>query len=218
METRASERRLLSRRLHPVVAVLIVAATALAILLGVDYASDSWGGRLDRAVGGWLVAHLGRHPEPVHRLTELGGPVSIVVATLLLVIALVLLGRPRAAVLAAVAPVVAGTVTEWILKPLVDRAGVGQSFPSGHTTGFGAVAFVVVVLAWDLRPRRLPWSIQVAVSLAALGLIAGVSAALVAGGYHYATDTLGGVCVALVSVLTLALGIDAVADRRTTRC
>ncbi len=75
--------------------------------------------------------------------------------------------------------------------------------------------FVVMVVALDQRPRGLPPAIQVAVCGAALALAGCVAVALIAAGYHVRTDVIGGVCVALGTVLTMALVIDWVADRRS---
>lgn len=212
--TQPRGRRLVSRQLRPALFALIVLAVALVAVLGVAYAGSSSPGRIDRAVDGRLIAHFGDRVGLVRGLADLGDPVPVVVATVLLVIGLVLLGRPRAALLAAGAPTVATVLTDWLLKPLIDRTHAGgTSFPSGHATGFCVVVFVVIAVVLDQTPPRLPVWLQVLVSLGAVGLALCVMAALAAAQYHYATDTLGGAGVALVSVLTLCLAIDWWADR-----
>jgi undecaprenyl-diphosphatase len=116
-------------------------------------------------------------------------------------------------VLAAVAPAVAGGLTDLVLKPLIDRhIGHGLSFPSGHTTGAFAVAITAAVLLLEGRGIRNP--LRVALTVLSLGLAACVAAAVVALGVHYTTDTIGGFCVALGVVLALALVIDEIAERR----
>jgi membrane-associated phospholipid phosphatase len=214
--TETLERRLVARRLYPVVVGIILAAGAIAAGLGVDYTEGSWAERIDRAVDGPVVARYGDrgHQRLVHGLAYLGSTAPILLATSALVIAMLALGRLRAAVFAVLGPSFAILITDAVLKPWVDRIQPGQAYPSGHATAFCAVAFVVVVLALDQRPRRLPRSVQVIVCGGALMLVGCVIVGLVAAQYHVATDTIGGLCVALVTVLTLALVIDGIADRR----
>jgi membrane-associated phospholipid phosphatase len=213
--TEALDRRLVSRRLRPAVASVIVLAAGFAAALGLRYAGGSSAGRVDRAIDASLVGRLGKHGRLVQLLADLGDPVPILIGTLLLVILLILLARPRGALLAATAPTLASAITVLIGKPLVDRRhGGGLAFPSGHATAFCAVAFVVTVVALDQRRPRLPRPLQAGVAAVALGLATCVAAALVAAQYHYATDTWGGACVALGTVLTVSLAIDWWADRR----
>ncbi|MCW2645369.1 MAG: hypothetical protein JWP07_1478 [Pseudonocardiales bacterium] len=213
--TESLERRLVSRRLYPALAAGILAAAAIGTGLGVDYTAGSWAERIDAAVDGRLIARFGRQVGLVRGVADLGGPAVVLLAVSALVVAMLALGRLRGALLAVMAPAVATLITEVILKPLVGRIHLGQAYPSGHATGFCSVAFVVVVLALDQRPRRLPRPVQTVVCGAALALVGCVCVALVAAQYHFATDTIGGVCVALVTVLTVAVVIDEVADRRT---
>jgi membrane-associated phospholipid phosphatase len=122
-------------------------------------------------------------------------------------------GRPRAALLAAIGPALAAAITEWVLKPLIGRTLSGAySFPSGHTTGIFAVAFVVVVAMLDRAPPRPRALVALVVSVLSLVVAAGVAAALVADHYHYATDTVGGAGVALATVAIVGLGIDLTFD------
>jgi membrane-associated phospholipid phosphatase len=213
--TEALERRLVARRMYPGVVAGILAAAAVATGLGVDYTTGSWAERIDVAVDGRVIARFGGDVGLVRGVADLGGPVPVLLAVSALVIAMLGLGRLRGALLAVMAPAVASLITEAILKPLVGRIHLGQAYPSGHATGICSVAFVVVVLALDQQPRRLPRPVQTIVFGGALVLVGCVSVALVAAQYHVATDTIGGVCVALVTVLTLAVVIDEVADRRT---
>jgi hypothetical protein len=211
------ERRLVARRLYPVVVGTIVFAVAIATGLGVDYSAGSWAERIDRAADGRLIDRLGGHVGLLRGLSDLGGVAPVLLATSALVIVMLTLGRMRGVLLAVVGPSVAIVMTDGILKPLVGRIHPGQAYPSGHATAFCAVAFVVVVLTLDQRPRRLSRAVQVIVCGAELGLVGGVSVALVAAQYHFASDVVGGVCVALATVLTSALVIDWFADRCTSR-
>jgi membrane-associated phospholipid phosphatase len=215
--TAGPQRRLLSRRLRPALGCLVVAGIALITVLGFGVAGTSTPatpGRFDRAVDGWLIAHFDHDVGLVHALADFGNAVPMIVTVLVLAGALRWLGRPLGALLAVGAPAVAIAVTEWILKPVSRAHGSGPSFPSGHATVFCAVVFVVIVVVVDQSPPRLTRSIQAVVVLAAAGLAGCVMAALVAAQYHYATDVLGGACVALVVVLGLAFMIDWCADSR----
>jgi membrane-associated phospholipid phosphatase len=208
-------RPLMSPRLrHGAIAVACASATITAVL-GVWYAGDSSPGRLDRAVDARLTAGLGEHHELADTLVSIGSPIAVTVMTVLLVAALLFLRWPRAALLAALGPSVASAITEWVLKPLFGRTqGGALAYPSGHTTGIFAVALVVLVLMLDRTPQRLPVSARLVISTGAVAIAAAVAIASVVAGDHYATDTVGGACVAIASVLGLSLIVDALADRR----
>jgi undecaprenyl-diphosphatase len=106
----------------------------------------------------------------------------------------------------------AGGVTDYVLKPLIDRhIGFSYAFPSGHTTGAFAVAVCAVILLLD--SNELHPLVRVALGLIGLGLAAGVAAAVIGLGYHYTTDTIGGFCVAVGVVLALAMLIDLAVER-----
>ena len=191
---------------------------AITAVLGAWYAGGSYAGGVDRAVDPRLTSKLSGHHQLTDAVVNIGSPVAVAVLTVLLLLTLLYLRRPRAALLAALAPPVASAITEWVLKPLVERnRGGSWSYPSGHTTGVFAVAVVVVVLMLDRMPPRLPVAVRLAVSAGALAVATGVALASVASGNHYATDTLGGACVAGATVLILSLIVDAVADARASR-
>ena len=210
-------RRLLPRQLRAAAIGVALAASAVTAILGAHFANVSLAGPIDRALDGRLVDRLAGHQQLVDRLASLGNSQVIIVVTLMMVIALLVLHRPRGALLAALAPAVAGGVTEFLLKPLVGRTYKGElAFPSGHTAGVFAVAFVVIMLVFDPKPPRLPVAVQFALSFVMLALATGVAAALIAARYHYATDTVGGACVALAAVLSLSVAADAVADALTS--
>ncbi len=116
---------------------------------------------------------------------------------------LLLRRRVRDALLAVAAPVFSGVLTQWVLKPLVDRPLDGElAFPSGHATGAWALATVgVILLLRSASPRRLRWAdCGVVLALAAV-----ISVALVAAQYHFVTDVIGGAAVGVgVSCLLAA--------------
>ncbi|MGH3782901.1 MAG: phosphatase PAP2 family protein [Pseudonocardiaceae bacterium] len=82
--------------------------------------------------------------------------------------------------------------------------------PSGHTTALSSVA-IAILLTGAQRPRN--FGLRLVASLAAVVVAAGTAIALVARHVHYATDTVAGCCVALATVLAVALALDFVAPR-----
>jgi membrane-associated phospholipid phosphatase len=207
-------RPLMSSRVRRWAIAIACASATITAVLGAWYTGGSSAGRLDRAVDPRLTAGLGEHRELTEALVNIGSPIAVTVMTALLVAALLFLRRPRAALLAALGPAVACAITEWVIKPLVERTRGGTlSYPSGHTTGIFAVTLVVVILMLDRTPERLPLIARLVISTGALAIATVVAIASVAAGDHYATDAIGGACVALATVLGLSLVVDAVADR-----
>jgi hypothetical protein len=197
-----------------VIAVLVAAgAIALVAILGAHYSDTSQPGRFDRRIDHYLHGLLVDHHRLLEDVADLGGPVAITIVAVVLAAVLFLAGRPRAALLAVVAPALAAAITEWLLKPLIGRTlGGFYSFPSGHTTGIFAVAFVVVVAMLDRSAPRPRAAVALIVCVLSLAIAACVAAALVADHYHYATDTVGGAGVALATVAIVGLGIDLTFD------
>ncbi len=146
---------------------------------------------------------------------DLGDPVPIAVVLLLAALAYLVRGV-RGLALVLVGPPAAMIATSLVLKPLIDRTHRGGlAFPSGHTTAVAStsVAAGVLLLGWVAVPFALRWI----GSLGLLLLVVAVGTSLVGRGYHYPTDTVGGVGVALAVVLVSALLIDAVADLASQR-
>lgn len=206
-------RPLLARRrlIGSIVAVAVVATA----ILGVRYGGMLLPGRIDVAIDVRVDRHLGAQRGTLQHLVALVNPVTVGVACSAMCILFVALGRRRLAALAVLGPATTVALVDYILKPLFERRFHGSlSFPSGHTAIAVAIAVVVIVALFG--PSRPPWPIVVR-ALAATAATVGaaiVATALVGGGYHYATDTMGGLCVAVASVLSVALLIDAVAGRR----
>jgi undecaprenyl-diphosphatase len=121
----------------------------------------------------------------------------------------------RLAALAALAPAVATVLTEYVVKPIVDRRFVavyfrsrgGSFYPSGHEAGVASLTTVAVIAVAALTVSRL-WR-AVAVSVAAL-VDAAAAIGLVGNHYHYATDTIAAVALSVATVLACALLIDRV--------
>ncbi|MGJ0389083.1 phosphatase PAP2 family protein [Microbacterium sp. CGR1] len=128
-----------------------------------------------------------------------GGWVAIILVPLLMIIALLLARRWRAAVFAAAAFLASAGAVQ-ILKQLFGRARPEDmivvsdygSFPSGHT----ANAATIAVVLWLVFPRvwtailGILWVVAMAISRTLLSV-------------HWATDTLGGALVGAGVVLVL---------------
>jgi undecaprenyl-diphosphatase len=204
---------LLARR-RPVIAAvtaIIAAACLVVIVLGVRYAGERRPGRLDTAIDARVRHHLDDHLRFLHHIVAAADPASVIVTCAVLIGVFFFTGRRRAAALAALGPALAAGISEFVLKPLIDRRMHDSlAFPSGHTTGAVSVAIVVAVVL--LGPSRPPWPAFARFSLSGLVMLAAVAVAtaLVGSGYHYATDTLGGFGVAIAVVLGVACAIDAV--------
>lgn len=156
----------------------------------------------------WITDQLAGALSPAWRsaLFDLASPAI----SLWLLGAVVVVGagakRWDVAALAIVAPSLSLALTQFVLKPCVDRTHFGGiAFPSGHETLVAATAFVVSIALVQLPLERRPrvgavvmpacWAV-----LAASGLVAALA--------HYASDTVGSLAVATVVVLSAALAID----------
>jgi membrane-associated phospholipid phosphatase len=203
------------RRTALIVAVL---GWIVAVVLGVRYAGGTTGDSFDNA-GFHLMRWLVGNPVPVGKwavapptvatrvlATFSSSPVTYGVVAVTLVYA-VWRRRWQVVALAVVAPLACVLVTEVLAKPLVDRRHEGYlSYPSGHTVT-SVAALTVLVLAvsagWSKRHRLFAGAAWVV-------LVVIVAAGLVAMDYHYPTDTIGGIGVALGVTLPGALLADRV--------
>ncbi len=173
---------------------------------------------VDRAVDDRLVYRLRPFTGLFRDLTQLGSPLGVGVLSALLAGICLAVGQRRAALLSITGPPLAGTLTEYVLKPAIGRqAGHLFAFPSGHTTGAVAVAAVIGMFLLPNGPlasRSTPFRFGMAL-LAAI-LASGVPIGLIVLRYHYATDVLAGAAVALASTLLAALTLDRIAGGRGT--
>jgi membrane-associated phospholipid phosphatase len=205
-----ARRPLLARRgLAAVIAVVAAVATAA---LGVRYARTRTPGRLDRHIDDEIKRRLAGHSHLLVRVIDLADPASIIVICALLCALFLLLNQRRLAVLAVFGPALAGCLVDLVLKPLFDRhLGSSLSFPSGHTAATASLALVVIIAM--IGPSRLPWPavLRWPIAAAATASVPIIAVSLVAGGYHYATDTIGGLFIAIACVLSVALLIDSMA-------
>ncbi|MHA6795970.1 phosphatase PAP2 family protein [Pseudonocardia bannensis] len=87
------------------------------------------------------------------------------------------------------------------------------AFPSGHAGAAGALGLVAAPLLVSLlRPEPRVAAVALVADTSLTG--AGMALTLVAEDIHYATDTVGGLSIAVAVVLTTALIDDRFAERR----
>jgi undecaprenyl-diphosphatase len=147
----------------------------------------------------------------------LGEPLGVVLMTTSVVAICLVLRRWRLAVLT---PMAQGAIWGCVIlvKPVFDRTIHGEhlAYPSGHTAGTAAFALVTgLLLAGVLRLRRAAaLAVILGAAVAGGSVAAWAQTVLVA---HYATDTLGGLCLTLAVVPPLALLVDHVSDRLLVR-
>jgi len=190
------------------------AIALVALLLLAQYVTDTRRTPLDARVDALVV----RRPEwldvALSRATELAGPVNVVLAGAIFGIVCCLLGEVRAASLVSGGPVSALLVTEVLLKPLVARppvyGGEGHAFPSGHATAVFALGLAVILVLHRQGAvgRRVARVVRVLGLTLAMLIPAYLALALASFRHHYVTDILGGVAVAVLVVLIMALALD----------
>jgi membrane-associated phospholipid phosphatase len=142
-----------------------------------------------------------------------GEPVGAVVLCGLLAVACLALRCGRLAVLAVVSQGVVGAAST-LLKPVFGRTihDGYLSYPSGHTAGATALAIVAALLVIALlRSGRALALAFVFVAVTVVGAVAGAAQIWLYS--HYATDTVGGFCLAAALVIPMAWVLDQVAER-----
>ena len=192
-----------------------VLVTAFLSALFAHETQPSW---LDAAIDTRLRNSAFAHWPLLRRAHILGSPAPMVVMTAALALACLATRRWRGALLVAIAVPAAEVVTEYLLKPLVGRVLHGNLvYPSGHTTGVFVLATVVaVLLTGPLRPP-VPRMVRLVLIVAAYLIASATATAMIAMGFHYFTDTVGGAAVAIGTVLATALTIDKLAGLQAQR-
>jgi membrane-associated phospholipid phosphatase len=186
-----------------------VAAALCAVVvvaLGAMFLRQRRGSGFDDAVDGWVYHQFGYDNGFLRAVLHLADlPVVLGALAAILVIGL-MRGRREVAWLAVLGPSLAMVLTELLFKPLVHRtSGDYLAFPSGHTTGIVSVAAVLGVILLGARLHAGLRAVLVVPLVAAVVLVA---TALVGLDYHYFTDTVGGFCVGVGSVITVAVLLD----------
>lgn len=207
---------LLGPRSLPYVAAVMGAALAAFVAMAVWLSGNADPAGFDRPLDTWLLDHTGNTmAEILLAVSEPGLTMGVVGVV---VIGAALARRWDLAVFALVGPPLAVFVGSEILKPIVDRkygiveqasggaVKAGYAFPSGHETALtGVVVMLCVLLLRTTCTRRAK---ALGVLLGTVWVVVG-AIGLVRNHYHYATDTLGGMCVGIVVVLATALVVDA---------
>jgi undecaprenyl-diphosphatase len=182
-------------------------ALACVLLAGVGVASVIFMARPEPTVfDRWVFAVIPTRPrsEYVIAVTRLGSPLVVAGGSVAAFLATLRRNRARATALL-VAPGATVAASDWILKPVVGRTFDGVlSFPSGSVAVVAALATVAVLAT----PDRLRWGAGV-VGATMTVLMA---LAVIALGWHYPTDTVGGLGVGIGTVLLF----DCVARRLAT--
>jgi undecaprenyl-diphosphatase len=201
------DQRLVPARHRLPVFLVAVAALAALLALGAHFAGQTDAGRFDRAVDGWFTAHTDY--RAALWFADIGNPPVIEAAVLIVAAACAAAQFWRGFVLVLVATPGAASVGEWVLKPAFDRTkSGGYAYPSGHTIGTLSLALVIAVLVCGPGRRLLSRAAATLVAAAAFALAVLCGLGLIASDYHYATDVIGGSCLAVAWVGGCVLVID----------
>jgi membrane-associated phospholipid phosphatase len=195
--------------------VLAASCLVLAILLGIAlhdvHGPTSIEARLFHHYTGFDHELHGLSIRPAKRWllalsVAFGEPVVFVSSLVALGAVAAVHRRARAAVAAAVAPVIAVLLTDHVGKPITQRLHeAASSYPSGHSTAAAALALTAWLMVRHVTgaaPDRALTALLVAIPVAT-----GVGVVLLH--WHYPTDAIGGWAVGAGTVLTCwaALGI-----------
>lgn len=200
-----------------VLGVSILAAGCLA-----GFGFDARGSRrpvlFDRRADAFLLRPSGLDHRVAVVLSEVGDPKVFVVITVVITVALALLGDYRAAAATVAGVALALVLVEELLKPFFDRhlGGLpGPTFPSGHTTVSVALAATLVLAARDVRPLGRLLGPVLARLLGALAVVVAcaIGLAMVVLRLHYMTDVVAGVPLGLAVAGATAASVDTVARR-----
>ncbi|HEU5416468.1 MAG TPA: DUF427 domain-containing protein [Streptosporangiaceae bacterium] len=209
---------LLSDRARRPAAVLAAGCTVLAVVLGIVEHDSVRQGAFDTRVDNWIIGLFGHRDELIIVMRELGSPLVVTIVCAVIAGACALARRYRAALLVVITVPLASVITEFVGKPLVGRRFVGfLSYPSGHTTGIGALAVALIIVVAGPSARPLAAALRWALAVLAVAAVIDVILAVVAGQYHYFTDTIGAIGVSGATGLGTALALDRLAVLRAAR-
>ena len=191
-------------------AILGLCCFVLVIGLGALFAHQSRPDALDRVIRAWI---LGLH-IPLTDLADvsrIGGTTATTVLTAALALGCLAARRVSGAMLAVLGVAVASALTEWVVKPVVDRTITIHhyvSYPSGHTTGLFALSAALAIVLLSARPARPRQATRLAAVAGALVVSAAVGVAMIGLDFHYFTDTVAGAAVGTGVVLGVAFLLD----------
>lgn len=187
-----------------------LAVTAAVALLGFVALSTTLVGRSTPTLLDRVARTVAGDRSVALAIDALGDPLGACLLGAVLVTALVLARRARAALLAVLAETALWTGSA-VLKPVIGSTihGDALSYPSGHTAGLAGFAIAGALAVADSGRAA---SVALAIALVACAGLAAAWAQLSLDA-HYATDTVGGLLLALAVVPALALLLDRVAAR-----
>ncbi|TCO52433.1 PAP2 superfamily protein [Actinocrispum wychmicini] len=193
---------------------MVSAVCALVVVtLGLMFHQQRVGTPFDQAVYGEVYKRFVGERELLETMLMPTDPILLVVVVALFVMLMIARRRPRVAILAVVAPLLAVGVSG-VLKPMIDRTinnANNLAFPSGHTTSMVAVLTVFVLTVVTSGTHK---SLMALTIVGAFGVAVVAATGLIGMKYHYVTDVIGGACLAVATVLATALAIDWGATKR----
>ena len=179
-------------------------AVAFLVLLGLAYGSD-WARWVDAVALQGFLGLQGPTTSPwAERAIRLGDPMPVALAACALASVALMRGRPRHALLVVVL-VALTSVSSQVLKALLayprhgSAAGTTfiapEAFPSGHATAAMTLAIALVIV--------VPRALRPAAALVGAAVAIGVSFSIVALGWHFPSDAVGGYLLATGWALVL---------------
>ncbi|MDX5317827.1 MAG: phosphatase PAP2 family protein, partial [Actinomycetes bacterium] len=200
-------------------AVLLVAAGVAGFLGLLDWVTEQEDlYLLDQPLVEWLAAQ--RTPGLTSAftvVTDAFGPVILPVVVAVIALAWWRVDRswwhPGLIVGAMVASTLLTVVLKWAIgraRPAAELMSIpgyetSGSFPSGHTIGAATLVLVVGYLLWH-EDAHETWALAAWILASAL-IILTVAASRLYLGYHFLTDVVAGMCVA-IAVLGLVVGVE----------
>lgn len=201
-------------RCHRALLGLVALCWLVVVGVGAHYAGTAHPGQLDEVLTSWVRSAVGDRSAAADALTWTSSP-PVVYALIAATAVAGLARRQREfAALAVASPALAVALVELAGKPLVDRHLAHYlCYPSGHAvSAVSALTVAVLGFAAGACPKRR----LLALAVWGAGTCA-VALGLVAMNYHYPTDVLGGVGVALGTALPSAVLADVAAKRRSSK-
>lgn len=197
---------------RPTPRALLLAAAACAAAFAALLALAYGGGRAQGLDSTALQGFLGLGDHVVGYVAALGGPVPVGLMAVALALYALARGRPRSAafviVLLALTSVSSQALKALLAYPRPDTGiayVAAEAFPSGHGTSSMSLAIaLLVVVPARLRPLA---------ALVGAGFSLAVSFSIVASGWHFPSDVVGGYLLASSWALVLLAGLRS-ADRR----
>jgi membrane-associated phospholipid phosphatase len=220
MQTEEVRHRMFERRLHALIAGIVLLATALVlgVIVALDPAGSAVQGLDDRWLG-WMVdlrtPWLTRLAKDVSTI----GSVKVTMPLRILVSAALIWHRRWLQFGAFVGAVITSELCIGPLKALVDRprppdpliGTSAASFPSGHAIAGAVTAFGLVVVLWPASPRR--W-LAIGFAAAFAGIMA-ISRTYLAA--HWLTDTIAGACIGTGLALVWPAALEMARERHSRR-